>query len=115
MCDDFFPVTPMPWEHILNARFKHSICDGLLTIISPYCGFVLSRCADASPDQPALLKVGSWVYPLVPGQSPVLKSHIGKYMFPDLDDSIEGKENLHFSCLFSSSIEIILKYYNLSA
>ena len=39
---------------------------------------------------PALLQVGSWVYPLVPGRSPVLRSSCGSYMFPDLDDSIEG-------------------------
>jgi hypothetical protein len=54
---------------------------------------ILKLFTDASPSsgtQPTFLKVGSWVYPLVPGQSPVLKSHLGKYMFPDLDDSIEG-------------------------
>ena len=39
---------------------------------------------------PALLQVGSWVYPLVPGRSPVLQSTCGSYMFPDLDESIEG-------------------------
>ena len=39
---------------------------------------------------PALLQVGSWVYPLVPGRSPVLRSACGSYMFPDLDESIEG-------------------------
>jgi hypothetical protein len=54
--------------------------------------FKFEKClfSDAGDDQPAFLKVGSWVYPLVPGQSPVLKSNLGKYMFPDLDGSIEG-------------------------
>ena len=43
------------------------------------------------PDlSPALLQVGSWVYPLVPGRSPVLRSTCGSYMFPDLDESVEG-------------------------
>ena len=48
---------------------------------------------DIEPSQdisPALLQVGSWVYPLVPGRSPVLRSTCGSYMFPDLDESIEG-------------------------
>ena len=44
----------------------------------------------SSDETPALLQVGSWVYPLVPGKSPVLKSRSGSYMFPDLDASIEG-------------------------
>jgi len=39
---------------------------------------------------PAMLQVGSWVYPLVPGKSPVLQSSNGSYMFPDLDDSLSG-------------------------
>jgi len=50
---------------------------------------------DNGSDQPAFLKVGSWVYPLVPGKSPVLKSRFGSYLFPDLDNSIEGEK---FSC-----------------
>ena len=40
---------------------------------------------------PAFLQVGTWVYPLVKGKSPVLKSKESAYMFPDLDDSIVGK------------------------
>ena len=40
---------------------------------------------------PAFLQVGTWVYPLVKGKSPVLKSKEGAYMFPDLDESIAGK------------------------
>ncbi len=39
---------------------------------------------------PAFLQVGSWVYPLIPGKSPVLKSNEGSYLFPDIDESIEG-------------------------
>ena len=49
-----------------------------------------------SERQPVFLKVGSWVYPLIPGQSPVLKSHLGKYMFPDLDDTIEGENSDYY-------------------
>ena len=40
---------------------------------------------------PAFLQVGTWVYPLVKGKSPVLKSKESAYMFPDLDDSLVGK------------------------
>jgi len=39
---------------------------------------------------PAFLQVGTWVYPLVPGRSPVLQSRSGSFMFPDLDESISG-------------------------
>jgi len=39
---------------------------------------------------PAFLQVGTWVYPLVKGKSPVLKSKESAYMFPDLDDSLVG-------------------------
>ena len=46
----------------------------------------------AMMDTPAMLQVGSWVYPLVPGKSPVLQSSSGSYMFPDLDDSLSGEE-----------------------
>ncbi len=41
-------------------------------------------------EMPAFLQVGSWVYPLIPGKSPILKSNEGSFLFPDLDDSIEG-------------------------
>ena len=36
------------------------------------------------------LQVGSWVYPIVPGKSPILKSSEGSYMFPDLDENQIG-------------------------
>ena len=42
-------------------------------------------------ETPAMLQVGTWVYPLVPGKSPVLQSSAGSYMFPDLDGSLSGK------------------------
>lgn len=51
------------------------------------------RFKDIEPSKdisPALLQVGSWVYPLVPGRSPVLRSSCGSYLFPDLDESVEG-------------------------
>ena len=48
---------------------------------------------------PAMLQVGSWVYPLVPGKSPVLQSSNGSYMFPDLDDSLSGNKSKAESCL----------------
>ncbi|XP_072040462.1 spartin-like isoform X2 [Amphiura filiformis] len=33
---------------------------------------------------PAFMQVGDWLYPLVPGESPALRSREGAYMFPDL-------------------------------
>ena len=41
-------------------------------------------------DTTAFLKVGDWVYPLVKGKSPILKSNEGAYLFPDLDENVEG-------------------------
>ncbi|XP_076447136.1 spartin-like [Babylonia areolata] len=36
----------------------------------------------------AFLQVGDWLYPLIPGASPVLRTTFGAYLFPDL--SLEG-------------------------
>ena len=41
---------------------------------------------------PAFLQCGGFIYPLIPGQSPVLKSGDKMYMFPDLRK--EGKGSL---------------------
>ena len=41
-------------------------------------------------DSTSFLKVGDWVYPLVKGKSPILKSNEGSYLFPDLDVNVEG-------------------------
>jgi len=40
---------------------------------------------------PAFLQIGNWIYPLLSGQSPVLKSNWGSYIFPDTSSSIPGK------------------------
>lgn len=37
----------------------------------------------SSSGPPAFLQVGDWVYPLVPGRSPVLHSTYGAYIFPN--------------------------------
>ena len=39
---------------------------------------------------PALIQAGSWIYKLSRGKAPILKSTTGIYMFPNLDESIEG-------------------------
>lgn len=39
---------------------------------------------------PAFLQVGDWIYPLLPGQSPVLQSNWGSYIFPDVTSSVPG-------------------------
>ena len=49
---------------------------------------------------PAFLQVGNWIYPLLPGQSPVLQSNWGSYIFPDVSSSIPGICE-QFSLLFS--------------
>lgn len=39
---------------------------------------------------PAFLKVGQWMYPLLPEHSPVLHANHGAYMFPDVTSRQEG-------------------------
>jgi len=43
---------------------------------------------DTAP--PAFLQVGDWIYPLLPGRSPVLHASSGAYMFPDVSAALEG-------------------------
>ena len=40
---------------------------------------------------PAFLQVGSWMYPLSPGTTPVLQANYGAYIFPDMTSSTPGK------------------------
>ena len=42
---------------------------------------------NANRKPPAYLKIGDWVYPLVPGCSPVLQAEWGAYVFPDKNAS----------------------------
>ena len=39
---------------------------------------------------PAFLQVGDWIYPLLPGESPVLQSDMKYYIFPDVSSSDLG-------------------------
>ena len=39
---------------------------------------------------PAFLQVGSWLYPMSPGTTPVLQSNYGAYIFPDLSENTPG-------------------------
>ncbi|XP_064481687.1 spartin-like isoform X2 [Ornithodoros turicata] len=36
------------------------------------------------------LQAGSWIYPLLPGQAPALRTGFGAYMFPDIDADKQG-------------------------
>ena len=44
---------------------------------------------------PAFLQVGSWLYPMSPGTTPVLHSSYGAYIFPDLTEGTPG--NLQYT------------------
>ena len=63
--------------------------DGSVSAPSYPSSLFIFRFCD-SKDDSAFLQVGTWVYPLIKGKSPILKSNEGAYMFPDLDESIEG-------------------------
>ena len=54
---------------------------------------------------PAFLQVGNWVYPLLPGQSPVLQSNWDSYIFPDVSSSVPGT-HAWFTLYFSSQQQI---------
>ncbi|XP_070198501.1 spartin-like isoform X2 [Littorina saxatilis] len=47
-----------------------------------------SRIASDAP--PAFIQVGDWIYPLVPGTSPVLHTTYHAYLFPDLSPEAAG-------------------------
>jgi hypothetical protein len=67
----------------------------------PFYGYTLNstgiwfidEVSSAAAQPPAFLQVGDWTYPLIPGQSPMLLSHDGSYIFPDLriDAEAEGE------------------------
>ena len=63
--------------------------DGSVSAPSYPSSLFIFRFCDSKEDS-AFLQVGTWVYPLIKGKSPILKSNEGAYMFPDLDESIEG-------------------------
>ena len=63
--------------------------DGTVSAPSYPSSLFIFRFCDSKEDS-AFLQVGTWVYPLIKGKSPILKSNEGAYMFPDLDESIEG-------------------------
>lgn len=42
-----------------------------------------SAAAATTSAVPAFLQVGEWIFPLIPGQSPVLQTNYGAYLFPD--------------------------------
>ncbi|GAB1608569.1 spartin-like [Argonauta hians] len=50
----------------------------------------LSSNANTKSTPPAFLQVAEWLYPLIPGVSPVLHSSYGAYIFPDLLAPREG-------------------------
>ena len=47
----------------------------------------------SSDTPPAFLQVGEWVYPMLPGMSPVLHATYGAYIFPDMLAPQEGKKH----------------------
>ncbi len=56
-----------------------------------------AQCASNMDTPPAFLKVGDWMYPLLPGSSPVLRADWGAYIFPDVTASQPGNTipNIH--------------------
>jgi len=58
---------------------------------------------------PAFLQVGDWLYPLLPGQSPVLQSNWGSYIFPDVSSSVPG--NVYTPLWFFFALTDNFMYY----
>ena len=61
--------------------FKEKI-KGLINIIAVNLPYYSTCYLLGSP--PAFIQCGEWVFPLVPGKSPVLKAADTTYMFPEL-------------------------------
>jgi len=51
---------------------------------------VFRYCESIPGQPPAFLQCGGFVYPLVPGRSPVLKASDHVYMFPELKGESKG-------------------------
>ena len=83
-------------SRFFHVPVKLSILNAQINLFTRFKKLLSKFLSDAQenttgePD-PAFLQVGTWVYPLVKGKSPVLKSKESAYMFPDLDDSLVGK------------------------
>jgi len=50
-----------------------------------YMSVFIVCCYFLDEGPPAFLKCGEWIYPLNPGQTPVLRTQSGSYMFPELN------------------------------
>ncbi|XP_054721908.1 spartin-like [Uloborus diversus] len=62
-------------------------CDGSVSTHSSHTSLNVYQFVDhedAARRPPAWLQVGSWTYPLIPGQSPALESGYGAFLFPDV-------------------------------
>ena len=59
--------------------------------------FTDERMARESNQPPAFMQVGDWLYPLLPGESPALRSREGAYMFPDFTGAPGSSVGLMFS------------------
>ncbi|XP_022086440.1 spartin-like isoform X2 [Acanthaster planci] len=49
-----------------------------------------SRLVGGANQPPAFLQVGDWLYPLIPGESPALRSRQGAFLFPDVASRVPG-------------------------
>jgi len=56
--------------------------------------------ASNSEMAPAFLQVGNWIYPLLRGQSPVLQSNWGSYIFPDVSSGTVAGTYIRLKMLF---------------
>lgn len=77
-----------------GVQIFYITADGHITAPSYPNALTINRIAPSvepsSDTPPAFLQVGEWVYPMLPGMSPVLHATYGAYIFPDMLAPQEG-------------------------
>ena len=61
-----------------------------------------SSLVDSANQPPAFLQVGDWLYPLIPGESPALRSRQGAFLFPDV---VSGDPGACVGVMFAPEID----------
>ena len=56
---------------------------------------------------PAFLRVGDWVYPLMPGCSPVLHCANGAYVFPNISSDSSMSESHNVGVVLSADLDAV--------
>lgn len=97
-----------------GVQIFYITADGHITAPSYPNALTINRIAPSeetsSDTPPAFLQVGEWVYPMLPGMSPVLHATYGAYIFPDMLAPQEGEKQV-FSTLFNNCLKLCFFFF----